>query len=206
MKKCILIVIYIICLSCLMGCSSLFAKEGDDTGELDNRGLKYCFDEEKYNTVEASIDNDITYEAPEMQCESDKYIRVYRTESEILFIWLGKKADKINSSNVLNKNSKTLSKYICKYANIETVDVAFNLDMIAEDTVNNISRHQYTGTIDGINSSGIDVALKTSIYTFVVNKRPGCVLGLVLDRDQDGVKYNEVDANTQVMINSMTTQ
>lgn len=206
MKKIMLIVLVIICMFQMVGCIDLFDNNIEDEGELNNRGLKYYFDEEEYATVAATIDEDITYEAPEMKCESDKYIRIYKTENEILFIWLGKRADKINSSDVLTKKSKILTKYICQYANIETVDVAFNLDMIAEDTVNGIKRNKYTGTIDGINSSGIDVALKTSIYTFVVNKRPGCVLGLVLDKDQDGKKYNEVDTNTQVMINSMTAE
>ena len=119
---------------------------------------------------------------------------------------MGKKADKINSEDVLTRNSKAITKYICTFADIETVDVSFNLDMTAEDTVNNIERKKYTGTIDGINGSGIDVALKTSIYTFVVNNRPGCVLGLVLDNSQSDEKYNEIDSNTQVMINSMKSK
>lgn len=202
MRKIMVITVMLSCIVCMTGCSRLFDKN-ENSRDMSDRGLAYYFDGETYDAVEASIDNDITYKAPEIKCESDKNLRAYATESEVLFIWLGKKADKINSEEVLAKNSKAITKYICTFADIETVDVSFNLDMTAEDTVNNIERKKYIGTIDGINRSGIDVAFRTSIYTFVVNNRPGCVLGLVLDSSQSDEKYNEVDANTQVMINSM---
>jgi hypothetical protein len=201
-RKIVAIAMVLSCAMSTLGCSKLFDKNNNNR-DMSDRGLNYCFEGEAYDVVEASIDNDITYKAPQIKCESDKNLRAYATESEILFIWLGKKADKINSEDVLAKNSKAITKYICTFADIETVDVSFNLDMTAEDKVNNIDRKKYIGTVNGINRSGIDVAFRTSIYTFVVNGRPGCVLGLVLDGSQSDEKFNEVDANTQVMINSM---
>ena len=201
-RKIVAVAIVLSCVLCMTGCNKLFGKDENDR-DMSDRGLNYYFEGESYDAVDASVDNDITYKAPEIKCESDKNLRAYATESEILFIWLGKKADKINSEDVLAKNSKAITRYICTFADIETVDVSFNLDMTAEDTVNNIDRKKYVGTVDGINRSGIDVAFRTSIYTFVVNGRPGCVLGLVLDGSQTDEKFNEVDANTQVMVNSM---
>ena len=200
MKKLVALFLIISNIFLLSGCG-LFKE--DKNSKLSNRGLKYYFADKEYETVTASIDNVITYNAPSMNCECDKYIRIYRNETEILFIWLGKNDDKVTSSTVLKRHSKMLSKYICSYANIDSVDVAFNLDKIAVDTVNNIERNKYVGTITGINNEGIDVELRTSMYTFVVENRPGCVVGILTGANQEDSRYNEIEANTQVMINSM---
>lgn len=200
MKK--IFISFFIIMNCILltGCK-LFDKSTDT--KLNNRGLKYYFSDKEYETVKASIDDVLTYNAPSMNCESDKYIRIYRNETEILFIWLGKSDDKVTSSTVLDKNSNVLSKYICSYANIDSVDVEFNLDKTAEDTVNNIERNKYVGSITGISNEGIDVGLRTSIYTFVVNKRPGCVVGILTGANQEDSRFDEIETNTQVMINSM---
>ena len=129
--------------------------------------------------------------------------RAIPTETEILFIWFGKNDDKVNSSSVLNRNSKILTKYISSFSSIDTVDVAFNLDMIAKDTVNNIERNKYVGMITGIDDNGIDVGLRTSIYTFVVGNRPGCIMGILTGVNQEDDRFDEIETNTQVMVNSM---
>ena len=201
MKKLGIYILVIVNCILLSGCS-LFNNEQKNKN-ISNRGLSYYFSNEEYGTVQANIDNLVTYNAPSMKCESDKYIRLYRTETEILFIWFGKNDDKVNSNSVLNKNSKILTKYISTFSSIDTVDVAFNLDMVAKDTVNNIERNKYVGTITGIDDNGIDVGLRTSIYTFVVGKRPGCIMGILTGANQEDDRFDEIETNTQVMVNSM---
>ena len=210
MKKLVAMVLIFSMAVLLCGCDNIFG--GKKKESASNRGFSFYFDNEEYIPHEQSLDNTVYFDAPNMTNEGDRCSRVYKNNNEVLFVWLGdrenisnkdKKEKKLLTSNVLNKCANTISSYVSAYTGLDTIDVSFNLDKIAEDIVNNIERYKYVGSIQGIDKRGIDTGLKTVLYTFVVANRPGCVVGIVLNESEEYDVYNEIENNSQVLINTM---
>ena len=82
MKKLGIYILVIVNCILLSGCS-LFNNEQKNKNKS-NRGLSYYFSNEEYGTVQANIDNLVTYNAPSMKCESDKYITVINFDDSYL--------------------------------------------------------------------------------------------------------------------------
>ena len=200
-KRTMLVIVVVLSILCLGACD-LFKT---DKGELDlsKRGLQYYFSGNMYDTVEANFSELFTYSAPEMECSSSKNSRLYKGDESALLIWMGDKSKKVSKSNILEKYSENILEYIKDASRIDTVGVKFDLNMVAEDVVNEIDRNKYVGEIDAIGIDGVDISLKTVIYTFVIEGRPGCVLGVVTNREQSKKEFDEIEANAQVMINTV---
>ena len=187
----------------ITGCSSFFEKNKSGV-TLSQRGMQYYFDNEIYSTVSIDILEDIQIYAPSMEGLIKDNLRIYSGENNALVLWLDKaKNNAMSIDRIINRYSESIVRNIEDVAQIDDVGVEFNMDLLAKDTVNNIPRNKYKGTINAIGRDGIDVELNTVLYTLKVGGRPGYIMGIVTNRDQDMDEFVEIETNAQIMANTI---
>ena len=187
----------------MTGCSSFF-KDKESGVTLSQRGMQYYFDNEIYSTVSIDILEDIQIYAPSMEGLIKDNLRIYSGKNNALVLWLDKtKNNSISLDKIINRYSESMVKNIQEVAQIDNVGVELNMELLAKDTVNNIPRNKYKGTINAIGRDGIDIELNTVLYTLKIGGRPGYIMGVVTNRMQDMDEFVEIETNAQIMANTI---
>ena len=185
----------------LSGCRGLFDNKKSDG--LSRRGLQYYFDNQIYNTVTIDMLDSFEFNAPSMEGIIKDNLRIYSGDNNALVLWFDKAKNDMSLGKIINKYSETMVENIEEVADIDNVGVELDLKLLANDTVNNINRNKYKGTINAIGRDGIDVELNTVIYTLKVGKRPGYIMGIVTNRAQEKDEFVEIETNAQILANTI---
>ena len=130
-------------------------------------------------------------------------LRIYSGDNNALVLWFDKAKNDMSLGKIINKYSEIMVENIEEVADIDNVGVELDLKLLANDTVNNINRNKYKGTINAIGRDGIDVELNTVIYTLKVGKRPGYIMGIVTNRAQEKDEFVEIETNAQILANTI---
>jgi hypothetical protein len=187
----------------MTGCSSFFKSKNSGV-TLSQRGMQYYFDNEIYSTVSIDILENIQIYAPSMEGLIKDNLRIYRGENNALVLWLDKaKNNSVSLDRIINKYSEAMVDNIEDVAQIDDVGVELNMELLAKDTVNDITRNKYKGTINAIGRDGIDVELNTVLYTLKIGGRPGYIMGIVTNRAQNRDEFVEIETNAQIMANTI---
>lgn len=201
-NKAIFCGIVIMTIVALTGCGGLFGND-KKSDELSRRGLQYYFDNQIYNTVTIDMLDSFVFNAPSMEGIIKDNLRIYSGENNALIVWFDKAKRDVGLNKIIGKYSDAMIENIEDVADIDNVGVELDLDLLANDTVNNISRNKYKGKINAIGRDGIDVELNTVIYTLNIGKRPGYIMGVVTNRAQEKEEFVEIETNAQILANTI---
>ena len=201
-NKAIFCGIVIMTIVALTGCGGLFGND-KKSDELSRRGLQYYFDNQIYNTVTIDMLDSFVFNAPSMEGIIKDNLRIYSGENNALIVWFDKAKRDVGLNKIIGKYSDAMIENIEDVADIDNVGVELDLDLLANDTVNNISRNKYKGKINAIGRDGIDVGLNTVIYTLNIGKRPGYIMGVVTNRAQEKEEFVEIETNAQILANTI---